>query len=46
MNGRRILSPGRAFLWPFSLFVAGRLLKRADETVPLAAARSTPDRFD
>jgi predicted ATPase/DNA-binding winged helix-turn-helix (wHTH) protein len=36
MNGRRNFQPGDVLSFgPFSLFVAGRLLKRADETIPL-----------
>jgi DNA-binding winged helix-turn-helix (wHTH) protein len=36
MNGRRNVQPGGALSFgPFSLFVAGRLLKRADEMIPL-----------
>src|SRR5229473_3192439 len=36
MNGRRNFQPGDVFSFgPFSLFVAGRLLKRAHETIPL-----------
>ena len=36
MNGRRNVQPGDALSFgPFSLFVAGRLLKRADEMIPL-----------
>jgi predicted ATPase/DNA-binding winged helix-turn-helix (wHTH) protein len=36
MNGRRNVQPGDALSFgPFSLFVAGRLLKRADEPIPL-----------
>jgi predicted ATPase/DNA-binding winged helix-turn-helix (wHTH) protein len=36
MNGRRNSQPGDVLSFgPFSLFVAGRLLKRADETIPL-----------
>jgi len=36
MNGHRNFQPGDVLSFgPFSLFVAGRLLKRADETVPL-----------
>jgi DNA-binding winged helix-turn-helix (wHTH) protein len=36
MIGRRNFQPGdMLYFGPFSLFVAGRLLKRADETIPL-----------
>jgi DNA-binding winged helix-turn-helix (wHTH) protein len=36
MIGRRNFQPGDVLSFgPFSLFVAGRLLKRADETIPL-----------
>jgi DNA-binding winged helix-turn-helix (wHTH) protein len=36
MNGRRNFQPGDMLSFgPFSLFVAGRLLKRADEAIPL-----------
>jgi DNA-binding response OmpR family regulator len=36
MNGRRDIQPGDVLSFgPFSLLVAGRLLKRDDETIPL-----------
>jgi predicted ATPase/DNA-binding winged helix-turn-helix (wHTH) protein len=36
MNGRRNFQPGNVLSFgPFSLFMAGRLLKRADEPIPL-----------
>jgi hypothetical protein len=38
VNGRRNFQPGDVLSFgPFSLLVAGRLLKRADESIPLGA---------
>jgi hypothetical protein len=42
MNGDRNFQPEDALSFgPFSLFVAGRLLKRADEPVPLGSRAGT-----